>query len=36
METRADEFVTQSREHLTALEQLLLSLEKPERVGGRP
>ena len=29
METRADEFVTQAREHLTALEQLLLSLEKP-------
>jgi two-component system chemotaxis sensor kinase CheA len=29
METRADEFVTQAREHLTDLEQLLLSLEKP-------
>ena len=29
METRADEFVTQAREHLTALEQLLLALEKP-------
>ena len=29
METRADEFVTQAREHLTVLEQLLLSLEKP-------
>jgi len=29
METRADEFVTQAREHLTVLEQVLLSLEKP-------
>src|SRR5260370_1150255 len=29
METRADEFVTQAREHLTDLEQVLLSLEKP-------
>ena len=29
METRTDEFVTQAREHLTVLEQLLLSLEKP-------
>ena len=29
MATRADEFVTQAREHLMALEQLLLSLEKP-------
>src|SRR5271154_4122718 len=29
METRADEFVTQAREHLTALEQLLLAPEKP-------
>src|SRR4051794_23024608 len=30
METRADEFVTQAREHLAVLEQILLSLEKPE------
>ena len=30
METRADEFVTQAREHLAVLEQVLLSLEKPE------
>jgi two-component system chemotaxis sensor kinase CheA len=29
METRSDEFVTQAREHLTVLEQLFLSLEKP-------
>jgi len=29
METRADEFVTQAREHLTDLEHVLLSLEKP-------
>jgi two-component system chemotaxis sensor kinase CheA len=29
METRADEFVTQAREHLTDLEQVLLALEKP-------
>jgi len=29
METRADEFVTQAREHLTVLEHDLLSLEKP-------
>ena len=29
METRADEFVTQAREHLAVLEQVLLSLEKP-------
>jgi two-component system chemotaxis sensor kinase CheA len=28
METRADEFVTQAREHLTDLEDILLSLEK--------
>ena len=26
----ADEFVTQAREHLTVLEQVLLSLEKPD------
>src|SRR5436853_2193897 len=30
MESRSDEFVTQAREHLTALEQILLSLEKPD------
>ena len=30
METRADEFVTQAREHLAVLEQVLLSLEKPD------
>jgi two-component system, chemotaxis family, sensor kinase CheA len=29
MDTRADEFVTQAREHLAVLEQHLLSLEKP-------
>ena len=29
METRASEFVTEAREHLTELEQVLLSLEKP-------
>ena len=29
METRADEFVTQAREHLAVLEEVLLSLEKP-------
>jgi two-component system, chemotaxis family, sensor kinase CheA len=29
METQAGEFVTQAREHLTVLERLLLSLEKP-------
>jgi two-component system, chemotaxis family, sensor kinase CheA len=29
METRADEFVTQAREHLAVLEAVLLSLEKP-------
>src|SRR4051795_12263550 len=34
METRADEFVTQAREHLTALEQVLLSLEKPGEPAG--
>ncbi len=33
METRSDEFVTQAREHLAALEQLLLSLEKPDASG---
>ena len=30
MEPQADEFVTQAREHLTVLEQVLLTLEKPE------
>src|SRR4051812_6011339 len=30
MEIQADEFVTQAREHLTAFEQVLLSLEKPD------
>jgi two-component system, chemotaxis family, sensor kinase CheA len=30
MGTPADEFVTQSREHLSSLEQVLLSLEKPD------
>ena len=30
METRADEFVSQAREHLAVLEQVLLSLEKPD------
>jgi len=29
METHVDQFVSQSREHLTALEQVLLALEKP-------
>lgn len=29
METHADQFVTQAREHLTLLEQILLSMEKP-------
>ena len=33
MDTRAEEFVTQAREHLTALEQLLLSMEKPNSPG---
>ncbi len=33
METHADEFVTQAREHLTVLEQILLSLEKPGEVA---
>ena len=31
METRADEFVTQAREHLTALEQLLAFAGKARR-----
>src|SRR4051812_1620479 len=36
MGTREDEFVTQAREHLTVLEQVLLSLEKPgERADNR-
>src|SRR3954453_5113272 len=30
MESRSDEFVTQAREHLTILEHVLLSLEKPD------
>src|SRR6185437_12893694 len=30
MESRSDEFVTQAREHLTALEHVLLSLEEPD------
>ena len=30
MELHADEFVTQAREHLTVLEHVLLSLEKPD------
>ena len=29
METRADQFVIQAREHLAVLEEVLLSLEKP-------
>src|SRR5437764_4117884 len=33
MEIQTDEFVTQAREHLTALEQVLLSLEKPDAGG---
>ncbi|MHC5544320.1 Hpt domain-containing protein, partial [Singulisphaera rosea] len=36
MDSRADEFVTQARDHLTLLEQILLSLEKPaDPAGGR-
>src|SRR5690348_16875648 len=41
MEPHSDEFVTQAREHLTVLEHILLSLEKPgagsdlrERIDG--
>src|SRR5580704_2263763 len=30
MEIPSDEFVTQAREHLTVLEHVLLSLEKPD------
>src|SRR4051812_28967131 len=30
MGIQADEFVTQAREHLTVLEQVLLTLEKPD------
>src|SRR5262245_6634315 len=35
MGTQSDEFVTQAREHLTALEHVLLSLEKPD-AGSDP
>jgi len=34
MESRAEEFVTQSREHLADLENVLLSLEKPSELAA--